>query len=155
MKIGIVGAGNIGSVLARTFSAAGHEVRLANSRGPDTLRDLAADTGATPATVAQALEGADVVIVTIPEKNVPDLPRSLFAGLPDHVVVVDTGNYYPVFRDPRVETIEGGLPESAWVSQQLGRPVIKAFNNISAVSLASKGRPPGAEDRIGPADRRR
>ena len=106
MKIGIIGAGHIGSALARKLGAAGHDVLVANSRGPETLRDLAAETGATPVTVADAVKGVDVVIVTIPEKNVPDLPADLFAGVPDDVVVLDTGNYYPS-RDGRIAEIDG------------------------------------------------
>ena len=87
-------------------------------------------------------------MVTIPEKNIRSLPAGLFADTPEHVVVVDTGNYYPRQRDGRIEAIEAGLPESQWVAQQLGRPVIKAFNNIYARHLLELGRPKGAADRI-------
>jgi predicted dinucleotide-binding enzyme len=147
MNIGIIGAGHIGSVLARKLGAAGHAVRVANSRGPETLRDLAAETGATAVTVADAVKGVDVVIVTIPEKNVPDLPADLFAGVPDDVVVLDTGNYYPS-RDGRIAELDGGLAESQWVAQVLGRPVVKAFNNIVATSLATRGVPAGTPGRV-------
>src|SRR5213079_216645 len=95
MKIGIIGAGHIGGVLTRRFSALGHKVFVANSRGPETLAALAQETGAIPVTVTEAARRGDIVIVTIPEKNIPDLPRDLFAGVPDRVIVVDTGNYYP------------------------------------------------------------
>jgi predicted dinucleotide-binding enzyme len=81
-------------------------------------------------------------LVTIPEKNIPNL-AGLFADTPDRVVVVDTGNYYPRQRDGRIEAIEASLPESKWVAQQLGRPVIKAFNNIYAKHLLELGRPKG------------
>ena len=70
MKIGIIGAGNIGGTLTRRFAALGHKVFVANSRGPETLADLAAETGATPVTAEQAAQAGDVVIVTIPLKNV-------------------------------------------------------------------------------------
>ena len=80
MKIGIIGAGNIGGTLTRRFAALGHAVSVANSRGPETLRDLAAETGATAVSVTEAARDKDVVVVTIPEKNVPDLPEDLFAG---------------------------------------------------------------------------
>src|SRR5205807_6704863 len=103
MNIGIIGAGTIGGSLTRRFSALGHKVFVANSRGPETLAALAQETGATPVTVAEAARRGDVVIVTIPEKNIPELPRDLFAGVPDSVVVVDTGNYYPQQRDGRIE----------------------------------------------------
>jgi predicted dinucleotide-binding enzyme len=148
MKIGIIGAGNIGAALARRFSAAGHQVFVANSRGPETLRDLAAETGATAVSVREAAHSGDVVVVTIPEKNIPNLPRDLFAGVPPQVVVVDTGNYYPRQRDGRIEAIEAGMTESRWVSQQLGRPVVKAFNNIYARHLQDHGKPAGTPGRI-------
>ena len=145
MKIGIIGAGQIGGTLARRLTALGHKVFAANSRGPETLSDLAAETGATVVSVPEAVR---VVVVTIPEKSIPSLPAGLFADTPDHVVVVDTGNYYPRQRDGHIEEIETGLPESKWVAQQLGRPVIKAFNNIYARHLLELGRPKGAPDRI-------
>ena len=148
MKIGIIGAGNIGGNLTRRFQELGHKVFVANSRGPETLADLAAETGATPVTVEEAARRGDVVIVTIPQKNIPSLPRDLFAGVPDNVVVVDTGNYYPQQRDGRIAGIEDGTVESRWVSQQLGRPVVKAFNNIYAEHLLKLGKPSGTPGRI-------
>jgi len=148
MKIGIIGAGNIGGNLTRRFTAAGHEVRVANSRGPETLADLAAETGATAVSVAEAAQGAEVVVVTIPQKNVPGLPKDVFAGAADGVVVIDTGNYYPQQRDGKIAAIEEGQPESAWVAEQLGRPVVKAFNGIYAANLLTHGRPEGAADRL-------
>jgi predicted dinucleotide-binding enzyme len=148
VKIGIIGAGNIGGALARRFTELGHEVSIANSRGPDTLREVEAETGATPVTVHEAARDKDAVVVTIPEKNVSRLPEDLFDGVGDEVVVIDTGNYYPRHRDGRIDAIEDGMPESIWASQQLGRPVIKAFNNIYASHLRDRGRPPGAPDRI-------
>ena len=148
MKIGIIGAGNIGGNLTRRFTAAGHEVRVANSRGPETLADLAAETGATAVSVAEAAQGAEVVVVTIPQKNVPGLPKDVFAGAAEGVVVIDTGNYYPQQRDGKIAAIEEGQPESAWVAEHLGRPVVKAFNGIYAANLLTHGRPEGAADRI-------
>ena len=144
MKIGIIGAGNIGGALTRRFTALGHRL-VANSRGPETLADLAAETGATPVTVEQAAQAGNVVIVTIPLKNVPSLPAGLFAKTPKNVVAVDTGNYYPLQRDGRIEEIEDGLTESQWVEKQLGRPVVKAFNNIYAEHLYELGRPRGSQ----------
>ena len=147
MKIGIIGAGMIGGTLARRLTALGHDVALANSRGPESLRDLAAETGARAVTAAGAAHAGEIVIVTIPQRAVPDLPKNLFAGVPGDVVVVDTGNYYPA-RDGRIEAIEDGQVESEWVSEQLGRPVVKAFNNIFYKSLLENGRPKGAQGRI-------
>ena len=148
MNIGIIGAGHIGGTLTRRLSALGHKVFLANSRGPETLTALAEETGAVPVTVTEAAHKGDVVIVTIPEKNIPDLPPDLFEGVPDSVVVVDTGNYYPQQRDGRIDAIEEGTVESRWVSQQLGRPVVKTFNNIYAKHLLKKGQPAGTPGRI-------
>jgi predicted dinucleotide-binding enzyme len=148
MKIGIIGAGQIGGTLTRRLTALGHEVLVANSRGPETLSDLAAETGATAVSVPEAVRGVDLIVVTIPEKNIPDLPDRLFADTPANVVVVDTGNYYPRQRDGRIEAIEAGLSESQWVEQQLRRSVIKAFNNIYARHLLNLGRPKGTAGRI-------
>jgi predicted dinucleotide-binding enzyme len=148
MKIGIIGAGNIGGTLTRRFSALGHKVFVANSRGPETLADLAAQTGATPVTVEQAALAGEVVIVTIPLRNIASLPAGLFAKTPESVVVVDTSNYYPQQRDGRIDGIEKGMTESRWVEQQFGRPVVKAFNNIYAEHLYELGRPPGSPGRI-------
>ncbi|MFS8651053.1 MAG: NAD(P)-binding domain-containing protein [Caldibacillus sp.] len=148
MKIGIIGAGHIGGTLTRRLTELGHEVKVANSRGPETLQDLAKETGATPTTVHDAVRDVDLVIVTIPEKNIPDLPKDLFKNVPEHVPVVDTGNYYPNNRDGYIKEIEEGMPESVWVSQQLGRPVIKAFNTIWYKNLLEKGRPKGDPNRL-------
>jgi predicted dinucleotide-binding enzyme len=148
MKIGIIGAGHIGGTLTRRLTALGHEVSVANSRGPETLADLARETGAKPVSIKEAARAGDIVIITIPEAHIPDLPKDLFAGVPDSVVVVDTGNYYPQQRDGRIAEIEQGLPESRWVERQLGRPVIKVFNNIYAQHLMDLGRPAGASGRI-------
>ena len=148
MKIGIIGAGNIGGTLTKRFSALGHQVSVANSRGPESLTDLAKETGAKPVTVQQAAHAGEVVIVTIPEAKVPTLPKDLFAGVPDSVVVVDTGNYYPQQRDGAIPEIEAGMPESRWVEKQLGRPVVKAFNNVYAKHLLEGGQPKGTPGRI-------
>jgi predicted dinucleotide-binding enzyme len=148
MKIGIIGAGQIGGTLARRLTKLGHTVSLANSRGPASLATLAVETGAKAVSVADAVKGADLVVVTIPEKSVPLLPKELFRDLPARVAVVDTGNYYPSFRDGAIPEIEGGLTESGWVAKHLGRPVIKVFNNIMAHSLAEGGLPAGAKGRI-------
>jgi predicted dinucleotide-binding enzyme len=148
MKIGIIGAGNIGGALTRRFRELGYEVSVANSRGPQTLAGLARETGANAVSVEEAARGNDLVIVTIPQKSIPDLPAGLFEGVPNEVVVVDTGNYYPQQRDGRIDGIESGLTESRWVAQRLGRSVVKAFNNIYAQHLLENGKPAGGEGRI-------
>jgi 8-hydroxy-5-deazaflavin:NADPH oxidoreductase len=148
MKIGIIGTGQIGGTLTRRFTALGHQVSIANSRGPETLTGLVKETGARAVTAKEAARAGEVVVVTIPEGHIPDLPKDLFAGVPDSVVVIDTGNYYPRQRDGRIAEIEAGLPESRWVERQLRRPVVKAFNNIYAKHLLEFGRPSGAPNRI-------
>jgi len=149
MKIGIIGAGNIGGNLARRLTAAGHDVAIANSRGPETLADLAAETGATAVLAGDAAKDAEVVIVTIPLKTVADLPDDILAGRAPGVVVIDTNNYYPQQRDGRIDAIEDdGITESEWVSSQLGVPVVKAFNSIYAANIVGHARPSGAADRL-------
>ena len=112
------------------------------------MAKLAAETGAKAVSVGEAARGAEVIVVTIPQKNVRDLPGDLFDGAAEGAVVIDTGNYYPRQRDGRIEAIENGLTESEWVQQQLGRPVVKAFNNIYAKHLGDLGRPRGTPGRI-------
>ncbi|MER6517433.1 NADPH-dependent F420 reductase [Streptomyces sp. NPDC060334] len=149
MKIGIIGAGNIGGNLTRRLTSLGHEVSVANSRGPETLSDLAEETGATPVTVADAARGAEIVVVTVPLKNVPDLPAGLFDGAAEGFAVIDTGNYYPKQRDGRIAAIEDeSLTESRWTQNHLGHPVIKAFNGTYADDILDKPLPPGAPGRI-------
>ena len=148
MKIGIIGAGNIGGTLARRLAKLGHQVTIANSRGPESLGAFAKETGARAAKVEDAARSGDVVIVSIPLKNVAGLPQDLFKGVPDSVVVVDTGNYYPRQRDGRIDQIERGTTESRWVADRLGRPVVKAFNNIYAQHLLERGKPKGTAGRI-------
>ena len=146
MKIGIIGAGNIGATLARKLAASGHEVKLANSKGPDTIRDLARDVGATAVSKEEAVQGVEAIVLSIPFAKYPDL-ASLFNDVPADVVVIDTSNYYP-FRDGAIAEVDGGKPESVWVSEQIGRPVVKAWNAVLAVTLAERGQPNGASGRI-------
>ena len=142
MKIGIIGAGQIGGALTRRLTQLGHEVFVANSRGPSSLAGLAKETGAKAVTVREAARAGQVVIVTIPEAKIRDLPKNLFEGVPSDVVVIDTGNYYPRERDGRIDEIEAGMTESRWVATELGRPVVKAFNTMNYKKLLELGRPP-------------
>ncbi|MEU9077737.1 NADPH-dependent F420 reductase [Kitasatospora sp. NPDC004745] len=149
MKIGIIGAGNIGGNLTRRLTALGHDVSVANSRGPETLGALVEETGAKAVTAVEAVEGAEVVVVTVPLKNVPDLPAGLLGGLGEGVVVIDTGNYYPKERDGRIDEIEdGGLTESRWTERRLGHPVVKAFNGTYAQDIVDRPRPAGDPERL-------
>jgi 8-hydroxy-5-deazaflavin:NADPH oxidoreductase len=148
MRIGIIGAGKIGGTLTRRLAALGHEVRVANSRAPETLAELAAETGATPVWAADAAADADLVIVSIPQKNVPDLAPGIVSGAKPGAPVIETNNYYPRQRDGRIDAIEDGTPESVWVAEQLGVPVLKVFNGINWTHLRDKGAPAGTPGRI-------
>ncbi|MBK3626608.1 NAD(P)-binding domain-containing protein [Streptomyces sp. MBT49] len=149
MKIGIIGAGNIGGNLTRRLTALGHDVSVANSRGPQTLRELAEETGATPVAVEEAARGAEIVVITIPVKAVPSLPSGILDGAADGVAVIDTNNYYPQQRDGRIAEIEDeGITESRWTERQIGHPVIKAFNGTYAQDILDRPREAGDPGRI-------
>jgi 8-hydroxy-5-deazaflavin:NADPH oxidoreductase len=148
MDIGIIGAGAMGRTLAAKLTGLGHRVSIANSRWPESLADVAAETGAAAVPVVDAVKVADIVILAIPTKAVAELPRGLFADAPDGLIVIDIGNYHPELRDGRIEAIERGVLDSEWVERQIGRPVIKAFNSILATSLAEKGATKGVRGRI-------
>lgn len=148
MRIGIIGAGHIGGTLTRRLTALGHEVRVANSRDPQTLSELAGETGATAVWAADAAADADLVIVSIPQKNVPDLAPGIVKHAKPGAPIIETNNYYPKQRDGRIAAIEDGQPESAWVAEHLGVPVYKVFNGIFWKHLLEKGAPRGADGRI-------
>lgn len=147
MKIGIIGTGAIGGTIAKKMVAAGHQVSVNNSDEFDQLEKRANELGALPSTIENLVKDVDVVILSVPTIAIPSLPKTLFDQMPKDTIVVDTSNYYP-FRDADIEEIKNGKVESIWVTEQIGRPVIKAFNNLLAESLVSKGRPEGAPDRI-------
>ncbi len=145
MDIGIIGAGNIGSTLAKQLTALGHQVAIANSRGPATLSQFAAETGVSAATAEEAAGAKDLVIIAVPQLAISDLPLDLLRA--NAAVVVDAGNYYPT-RDGVIELVDSGATDSEWVSTILGRPVVKAFNNIVAQSLAAKGTTEPGKERV-------
>jgi predicted dinucleotide-binding enzyme len=148
MKIGVIGIGEMGGTLARAWSGKGHRVRVANSRGPEAARLFADEIGADAADIYGAVEGADVVLVSLPFPAVATLPRDLFGRAAEGVAIIDTGNYYPDVRDPHIAEIDAGMTESVWISQQLGHPVLKAFNSILFHSLSELGKPEGSPDRL-------
>ena len=148
MVIGLIGAGNIGSQVARLAVAAGHEVIVSNSRGPETLTELVAELGerARAGTAHDAAEGGEVVVVTIPLKHYRSVPVDPLAGK----IVIDTNNYYPG-RDGRIAELDD---ESTTTSELLqahlpGSRVVKAFNHIYAPELTTDGRPAGTDNRRG------
>lgn len=144
--IGLIGAGNIGSQLARLAVAHGYDVVISNSRGPETLTALVAELGphARAATVVEAAKAGDIVVVTIPLKHYRTVPAEPLAGK----VVIDTNNYYPQ-RDGRTPELDN---ESTTTSELLQAhlptsKVVKAFNHIHAAQLTTDGRPAGTRDR--------
>ena len=148
MEIGIIGAGQIGGTLTRLLTKQGHTVKVSNSRAPETLADLAAETGATAVWAKDAPVDADVVIVSVPQKNTPDLAEGIVSTRKPGAPVIETNNYYPQQRDGRIDAIEDGTPESVWVGELLGAPVIKVFNGIFWKHLLKNGVPAGTEGRI-------
>jgi 8-hydroxy-5-deazaflavin:NADPH oxidoreductase len=148
MKIGIIGANGVGATLTRRLRQLGHDVAIAGSRGSEMVSDLVKQTGAKAVSVRDAARGRDLVVITVPEVRVKDLPSDLFQGANDDLVVIDACNYYPREGDGRIDAIEEGLTESQWVERQIGWPVVKAFNNIYWKDLMENGKPKGARGRI-------
>lgn len=146
MKISIIGAGVIGSNLARRLSEAGHDVLVADARGPAVVSADVLSAGARTADAKVAVQDADVIVLSIPFANQPDL-TDLLADAPDDTVVVDTSNYYPSMNGS-VEAVDNGQVESLWSQEQLGRPIVKAWNAALAATQQTKGRPAGTADRI-------
>ncbi|MGD0273409.1 MAG: NAD(P)-binding domain-containing protein [Gaiellaceae bacterium] len=148
MKIGIIGAGNIGGTLARHFARAGHELAVSNSRGPETLRDLVAELGerARAVTPREAVAFGKVVVVSVPLGRYRELPAEGAEGK----VVIDTNNYYPN-RDGQFEELDSDSTTSSELLQahMKGARVVKAFNAIYWIRLRDLGRPPGDPERIG------
>jgi predicted dinucleotide-binding enzyme len=144
--LGLIGSGYIGSTVARLALAAGYDVVLSNSRGPETLADLVAELGpkARAATAEEAARAGDIVVVSIPVKSFLNVPAAPLAGK----VVIDTGNYYPA-RDGQIAELDSGaLTTTELVARHLsGARVVKGFNNLYYRHLAELARPAGAGDR--------
>jgi 8-hydroxy-5-deazaflavin:NADPH oxidoreductase len=146
MRIGIIGAGRIGTLLARRLSTVGHDVKVANSRSPDTVDASALASGARAVWAADAVVDVDVVILSTPLNRIPDV-APLLAQVPSKTVVIDTSNYYPQ-RDEKIDALEAGQVESLWVAERLGRPIVKAWNSIRSDSFADKATAAGTPGRI-------
>jgi len=147
MNFSVIGPGNIGEVIIRKLRDVGYSVKMANSRGPASLKDLAAKTGALPVSVEQVVQDVDLLFIVVPQKSIPELPERLLNKANKETIVIDVGNYYP-FRDGRIDELENGLTESVWVERQIGRPVVKVLNTISSKALMAAGRPAGSRDRV-------
>ncbi|MCQ9165246.1 NADPH-dependent F420 reductase [Arthrobacter sp. STN4] len=144
--LGIIGAGHIGSQIARKAVQLGHEVVISNSRGPETLAGLVAELGprARAATVQEAAEAADVAVVTIPFKNYRDVPPGPLAGK----VVIDTNNYYWE-RDGHIPALDNGEATTSGLLQEHlpGSKVAKGFNHLPAADITGTGTPAGTANR--------
>jgi predicted dinucleotide-binding enzyme len=146
MKIGLLGAGNIGKTLARKLAAAGHDVKVANSRGPESIAADVLETGARAATAEDALTDVDVVILSMPQSGFANV-RPLVAALPEQTVVIDASNYFPQ-RDGVNPAIEAGQVESEWIQDYFGRPIVKAWNAIGTAPFAENGETKGHPNRV-------
>jgi len=135
MRFGIIGAGSIGSIISKKLVKNGHDIKIADARGMEHLEGK--DIAGTPVPVENAIKDIEVLIISLPTKAIPSI-RNTINQVGEEVIIVDTSNYYP-FRDDKIEEIENGMVESVWVSNQLGRPVIKAFNNLLAYTLENEG----------------
>jgi len=148
MRIGIIGSGRIGGTLARLFVRAGHEVRVSNSRGPETLAELAAELGARGGalTSAEAAEYGELIVISVPLGRYRELPSEGMAGK----VVIDTNNYYPG-RDGQVAELDSDQTTSSELLQAHlpDTRVVKAFNGINWERLRDRGLPAGSPERLG------
>jgi len=144
MRFGIIGAGTIGSILSKKLVKTGHNVKIADARGIEHLEGK--ELAGTPVTVKDVIENIEVLIISLPLQVLPSI-RSIIEQVNEKVIIVDTSNYYPG-RDNKIEEIENGMVESVWVKNQLGRPIIKAFNNLLAYTLEHEGTPEGSSERI-------
>ncbi|MDP1442307.1 NAD(P)-binding domain-containing protein [Priestia megaterium] len=144
MRFGIIGAGSIGSIISKKLVKNGHDVKIADARGIEHLEGK--ELTGTPVRIEDAIKNIEILIISLPTKAMPSI-RNIIDQVGEEVIIVDTSNYYP-FRDDEIEEIENGMVESVWVSNQLGRSVIKAFNNLLAYTLENEGTSEDSSGRI-------
>lgn len=144
MRFGIIGAGTIGTIISKKLVENGHDVKIADARGIERLEGK--ELAGTPVSVEDVMKNIEVLIISLPLKALPSI-QNIINQVGEEVIIVDTSNYYP-YRDGKIEEIENGMVESVWVSNQLGRPIIKAFNNLLAYTLENKGTSEGTSGRI-------
>lgn len=153
LKIGILGVGNIGKIIALRTAAAGHDVKVANSGEPKTVAADVLATGARAEWTKDVVKDIDVLILSIPFFKMPAL-KPLIESLPEETVVIDTSNYYPgregyyTGRDPVIPELDKETSETEWIQEQLGHPVVKAWNNILSETLDKNSQPRGHADRL-------
>ena len=146
MKVSVIGAGAIGGNIARLLSEAGHDVVIADARGPEVVAAEVVAAGAQPVELDATTQDRDVVILSIPFGVQPKL-KGLVETIPAGTVVVDTSNYYPGMNGHIAPVVDGQV-ESVWSQEQLGRPIVKAWNAALAETQRSMGKPAGSPDRI-------
>lgn len=147
MRFGIIGAGPIALSISKKLVNNNHDVKIADARGIERLEGK--PLNATPVKVGDVISHIDVLIVSIPLHALPNI-RSVVEKAAHEVIVVDTSNYYPQM-GVKIDEIENGMVESVWVTKQLGRSIIKAFNNLLAYTLEHEGTPEGSSGRIAAA----
>ena len=145
MKVSVIGVGAIGGTIAKKLSKAGYKVSVANSRGKSSVEKFAEEIGAEARDIESISKDADVLILSIPFGAIPKLSKDIFINLPKSSIIVDTSNYYPEIRK---EDFDESKPESLWVSEQIGRKVIKSFNTILGYTLQNLGKNDNEKNRI-------
>lgn len=145
-RVAILGAGFVGTALAKQLVVSGHSVTISNSRGPESLRREEQQTGAKAMDAEKAAIEADIVVLATPMDSILYLQPMLQSSLRSGTVLLDTSNYYPA-RDGRIESLDNGMPDSVWVSTTLSFPVVKAFNNIIADNMVESARARGSPER--------
>ena len=146
MKIGIVGTGAVGSVLAKKLADAEQELKVTNTKPMSELKKIAADLGAQAASLQDLVNDVDVIIFSMPYSAYKGLPKDLLHEVPEGVVVIDTSNYYPM-RDGEIPELKE-MTESDYIASILNRPIVKMFNNILQYAIKNKGKAAGANGRI-------
>ncbi|KAL7896049.1 hypothetical protein HDV63DRAFT_411533 [Trichoderma sp. SZMC 28014] len=146
-QIAIIGAGVVGTALATQLIHAGYSVTISNSRGPDSLYEVEKITGAKALDLEQAVSEADVVVLAVPMSGILPLQTFLQSHIRSSMILIDACNYYPS-RDGNIQQLEEGMTESVWVSKTLSFSVVKAFNNIIALNIASSARPKASPKRV-------
>ena len=145
MKVSILGIGAIGGTIAKKLVKAGYKVSVANSRWKEAVQKFADEIGAEPRDIKTISKDAEILILSIPFGAIPKLSKEIFNNLPKTSIIIDTSNYYPEIRK---ENFDESKPESVWISEQIGRKIIKAFNTILAYSLENLGKSKESQNRL-------
>ena len=145
MKVSVIGTGAIGGTIAKKLAKAGYKVAIANSRGKSTVQKFAEEIGAESRDIELISKDAEILILSIPFGAIPKLSKDIFKNLPKTSIIIDTSNYYP---EMRKEEFDESKPESIWISEQIGRKVIKSFNSVLAYSLQNLGKNKDEKNKI-------